>query len=197
MPVCKPLLHPKPVPISKLYPWIDLLDRLRAGDLGSEEILDRLLTSFESSEIEIFVGDPEKGYALRIRATGCGGSQETAFDARSSVMSGWLVVHEQEFPANSLERLRPLYYRQSSLPKWAAQNPPSDGRLRRETASIVKDCGVAGLRLSQPDFVELLARRTGATKRQASKYWSRTPRSWRKRGPKGPRSRQAGRKRLG
>jgi hypothetical protein len=132
------------------------------------------------------VGDPEKGFAFPIRPTAWGGSHGLNFDARRSAATGWLAVNAAGFPENTLERAlayRPLYYRRGSLPTWAILRP-SAKRLGEATCAIVRECKNAGKMVTRSDFVAELVRRTRATKRQALTYWPRTPKDWRRRGPK-------------
>src|SRR5262245_57331803 len=170
MPIYKPLLHPKRVSLNRLEPWVDLIDRLRTGSYDHiGEPIDQLLAEAPSGKPLIYVGDPEKEYALQIRGAAWSGSLGAALDARTSVTLGWLVVDERAFPLNSLERrlaYQPLYYSPGSLPKWAAQRPPSVESLRRVTREIAGEFKESGLVPTEDEFVAELVGRTGCSGRQ-------------------------------
>jgi hypothetical protein len=172
---------------------VDLIERLRVGESSDmQTLIDNVSDSAASDQLQVFVGDLNGGYALRILAVAFGRSDCKAFSAIKSVQEGWFVIRSDMFPENSLERLlahRPLYYSWSSLPKWAVQSPPSLATLRTTTDDIVAECQKAGMAMNRSDFAAELAKRTGTTKRQAIvAYWPLTPKHWRRRGPKGPRS---------
>lgn len=192
----EPLLRPISVPINRLLPWVDFLDVLRTRDPKAfADNMERLLQSAIAAELLLFVGDPILGPAVAVRATAWACTKLPVFDPRKSLAVGLFIVGEIEFPTNSLERalaFRPILCAAGSLPGWAWPRSPPGAHVRRAVKTLIDEHARAGSpsAMRRDDFAAEVARRTGASKRQALKFWSQVPRRWRKRGPKLPRTRQ-------
>lgn len=174
-----------------LVDWLETVETLAKRGNDGVEAINKLLTSAASEQLAVYVAEPFGKMAFRIVARAWA-DPSSGLDGMRSLQSGRLTIDQGAFPANSIERRladHPLLCRAITLPVWAAERRPAAAALKRAAQSLIAEFRQAdsAKRLAKRDFAAELARRTGASKRQAETYYELAPEDWRKRGPKGPR----------